>query len=45
MNNARHTLPVSILRGGTSKGIYILEEDLPKDKALWEPLLLKLTER
>lgn len=42
MNNARHTLPVSILRGGTSKGIYILEEDLPKDKALWEPLLLKL---
>ena len=31
-----------ILRGGTSKGVYILEEDLPKEKALWEPLLLKL---
>lgn len=42
MNNAKRTLPVSILRGGTSKGVYILEEDLPKDKALWEPLLLKL---
>ena len=42
MNNARYTLPVSILRGGTSKGVYILEEDLPKDQALWEPLLLKL---
>ncbi len=25
-------LPVSIIRGGTSKGVYILEEDLPKDK-------------
>lgn len=42
MNNAKRTLPVSILRGGTSKGVYILEEDLPKDKAFWEPLLLKL---
>lgn len=37
-----NTLPVMILRGGTSKGVYILEEDLPKEKALWEPLLLKL---
>ena len=42
MNNAKRILPVSILRGGTSKGVYILEEDLPKDKALWEPLLLEL---
>ena len=36
------TLPVTILRGGTSKGVYILETDLPDDKAEWEPLLLRL---
>lgn len=42
MNNAKRTLPVTLLRGGTSKGVYILEEDLPRDKALWEPLLLWL---
>ena len=35
-------LPVTILRGGTSKGVYILETDLPDDKAEWEPLLLRL---
>ena len=35
-------LPVTILRGGTSKGVYILENDLPADKAAWEPLLLRL---
>ena len=35
-------LPVSIIRGGTSKGVFILESDLPEDKALWEPLLLRL---
>ena len=35
-------IPVTILRGGTSKGVYILEKDLPADKAAWEPLLLRL---
>ncbi len=35
-------LPVTILRGGTSKGVYILEEDMPADKAEWESLLLRL---
>ncbi|MBQ6347358.1 MAG: 3-methylitaconate isomerase [Clostridia bacterium] len=35
-------LPVTILHGGTSKGVYILETDLPADKAEWEPLLLRL---
>lgn len=35
-------LPVTIIRGGTSKGVYILESDLPADKAQWEPLLLRL---
>lgn len=40
--NKAITLPVSVLRGGTSKGVYILEDDLPKDKAAWEPILLRL---
>ena len=35
-------LPVTVLRGGTSKGVYILQSDLPADKAAWEPLLLRL---
>ncbi len=35
-------LPVMIMRGGTSKGVYILEEDLPKNQADWEPILLRL---
>ena len=24
-------LPVTLMRGGTSKGVYLLEEDLPED--------------
>lgn len=35
-------LPVTIMRGGTSKGVYILEDDMPKDKAEWDALLLRL---
>lgn len=35
-------LPVSILRGGTSRGAYILEKDLPADKTLWDSILLRL---
>lgn len=38
----QYRLPVTIMRGGTSKGVYLLESDLPKDKAAWEPLLLRL---
>ena len=30
------------MRGGTSKGVYILESDLPRDREQWEPLLLRL---
>ncbi|MCI8455059.1 MAG: 3-methylitaconate isomerase [Lachnospiraceae bacterium] len=37
-----YRLPVTIMRGGTSKGIYLLEEDLPKDRSEWGPLLLRL---
>ena len=35
-------LPVTIMRGGTSKGVYILETDLPANHDEWEPLLLRL---
>lgn len=35
-------LPVMLMRGGTSKGVYILEDDLPKNHEEWEPILLRL---
>ena len=35
-------LPVSILRGGTSKGIYILEKDMPAERKKWDRILLRL---
>ena len=35
-------LPVSIIRGGTSKGVYILQKDLPENKDKWEEILLRL---
>ncbi|MBQ6221297.1 MAG: PrpF protein [Solobacterium sp.] len=35
-------LPVSIIRGGTSKGVYILQKDLPENKDKWEGILLRL---
>lgn len=41
MSNVRK-LPVTIMRGGTSKGVYLLESDLPANKEEWEPLLLRL---
>ena len=42
MSNNVTRLPVTILRGGTSKGVYILEEDTPANRTEWEPLLLRL---
>lgn len=41
-NNQVSMLPVTIMRGGTSKGVYILEKDLPQDHSKWEPMLLRL---
>jgi 2-methylaconitate cis-trans-isomerase PrpF len=35
-------LNCTIMRGGTSKGVYILEDNLPKDRKEWDNLLLKL---
>ena len=37
-----YELPVTIMRGGTSKGVYILEENLPENKNEWEDILLRL---
>lgn len=38
----KYEIPVTIMRGGTSKGIYILEDNLPQNKEEWEPILLRL---
>ena len=38
----RFLLPAMIIRGGTSKGVYLLEEDLPEDKSQWDSLLLSM---
>lgn len=39
-NKNRFLLPAMIIRGGTSKGVYLLEEDLPEDKSQWIPCFL-----
>jgi 4-oxalomesaconate tautomerase len=41
-NSEQQAIPCSIMRGGTSKGLYFLAEDLPTDPALRDQLLLKL---
>ena len=35
-------LPASFLRGGTSKGIFINRAHLPKDKAAWDAIFLRI---
>ena len=35
-------LPVTIIRGGTSKGVYILENLMPEKREQWDPLLIRL---
>lgn len=42
MSGKVRKLPVTIMRGGTSKGVYILESDLPADKNEWEGILLRM---
>ncbi|MBR7016530.1 MAG: 3-methylitaconate isomerase [Lachnospiraceae bacterium] len=42
MKKMRFELPVKIIRGGTSKGVYIREEDLPKNREEWDVILLRL---
>jgi len=31
------SVPAWIIRGGTSKGVFLLESDLPADRSLWGP--------
>jgi len=36
------SIPTTIIRGGTSKGVYLLQSDLPQDSTLWGPFLIAL---
>ena len=42
MNRQYFPLPVSIYRGGTSKGVFLMENDLPKDPAQRDRIILAL---
>ena len=42
MVNKEYRIPCMILRGGTSKGLYFLDEDLPQEQKVREQLLLKI---
>lgn len=35
-------IPAMTMRGGTSKGVYLLEKDLPEDRSAWDPILLRM---
>ena len=35
-------LPVTLMRGGTSKGAYLLRKDMPSERKDWDSVLLKL---
>src|SRR5690606_4381802 len=35
-------IPAMVLRGGTSKGVYINAKDLPPDRSMWGPYLIAL---
>ena len=36
------TIPTWIIRGGTSKGVYLSESDLPEDRSLWGPYIIEM---
>lgn len=36
------SVPTWLIRGGTSKGVYLLESDLPEDRTLWGPYLIEM---
>jgi 4-oxalomesaconate tautomerase len=40
MTNTQVSIPCSVMRGGTSKGLYFLASDLPKDVAARDRFLL-----
>ncbi len=39
---SKQAISCTIMRGGTSKGLYFLRQDLPEDQKEWEPLLLNI---
>lgn len=41
MNNMTR-IPVTVMRGGTSKGVFINHEEMPVNKSDWEPFLLDI---
>ena len=40
-NNGKN-IPAMIIRGGTSKGVYLLKSDLPEECEKWDAILLKM---
>ncbi|NYT36406.1 3-methylitaconate isomerase [Allopusillimonas soli] len=40
--NARHSTPFVLMRGGTSKGIFFHEKDVPQDRSVLVPFLLDI---
>jgi 2-methylaconitate cis-trans-isomerase PrpF len=42
MTPEQFTIPITIIRGGTSRGIFIKESDLPQDRSLWGPYIIEL---
>jgi hypothetical protein len=42
MEKGLFRLPLMIMRGGTSRGAYILEKDMPEDRNDWDRVLLRL---
>lgn len=42
MVNKKYRIPSMIIRGGTSKGLYFLERDMPSDPALRDQILLRI---
>lgn len=42
MTTSRHGIPTMLMRGGSSKGLFLLADDLPSDPAARDDLLLRL---
>ena len=42
MSREMLAVPTMLIRGGTSKGAYLLESDLPADRSLWGPYLIDM---
>lgn len=36
------SIPATVIRGGTSKGVYLRARDLPADRSLWGPYLIDM---